>query len=211
MSIIPFHGVDRRSAFLRATLLISCLFGVIASRPLWLNSRSFPLLPIIPAFPIIHTPWDQILFWAMAGSLVLALWFYRWAVGFFLVAALFAFCQDQNRGQPWFYMYWVMLALTLLPGAAAIAACRFAVSAVYIWGGIQKCNAKFFQIEPARFVAPAANWHLPAFAIDFLRLAVASAPLVEIAIGLALWAPKLRRIAIGAVLLVHLSALLLDR
>ena len=205
---LPFSGVDRRTVWLRATLLSACFFGLLASLPLWLNAHTFPLLPIVPGFPILGSPWDKCLFGSMLLALLLAAWFYRAAITFFLLAVLFAFCEDQNRGQPWLYMYWVMLWLTLLPAPASIAACRLALSVTYIWSGIQKFNARFFQVAPAWFVSPAAHWHLPPAAIELLRWGVASAPFVELGIGLALWSPRLRPGAIGAGAGLHLAALL---
>jgi uncharacterized membrane protein YphA (DoxX/SURF4 family) len=101
-----------------------------------------------------------------------------------------------------------MLLLSLLPAPSALAACRCAVSAIYIWSGIQKMNTRFFAVTPEWFVAPATNWHLPQVLLDFLKLSVQSAPFVELAIGLLLWFPKLRRAAFIAVILTHAFALL---
>ena len=205
---LPFRGVERRTAWLRGTLLLASFLGLLASAPLWLNSRTFPLLPITPGFPILPSPWDKLFFAAMLLALFLSCRFYRVGVIFFLVAGLFAFCEDQNRGQPWFYMYWVLLLLSLTPGQGAIAACRCAMSVAYLWSGIQKCHPKFFQVVPAWFVAPASHWHLPSVVIMLLRWAVATAPFVELGIGLALWFPRLRLAAIGAAVVLHVSALL---
>jgi len=204
----PFRGVDRRTVWLRLILLTSCFVTMLASAPLWINSRVFPVLPIAPGFPILPAPWDKWFFGAMLLSLVLAVRFYHPAVKVFLIAGFFAYCEDQNRGQPWFYMYWVMLLLTLWPAPIALAACRWSISVVYIWSGIQKCSPHFFNGEPAWFVAPAANWHLPALVIDLLRRAITTAPFVEFGIGVALWSKRLRRTAIVATVLVHGSALL---
>jgi hypothetical protein len=205
---LPFAGVDRRTAWLRLVVLGSCFSGLLASRPLWSNSRLYPLLPITPWFPILPAPWDTAWFSAMLLALLLAAWFYRPAVTFFLIASLYAFGEDQNRGQPWLYLYWMLLLFTLPPAPVSMAACRCALSVAYIWSGIQKCNPRFFQIEPSWFVAPAANWHLPNGATALLRWAIASAPFVELGIGLALWSSRLRRAAIGAAIILHLVALL---
>jgi hypothetical protein len=205
---LPFDGLDRRTAWLRATLLSACFLGMTASSTLWLNSRSFPLLPIARWFPVIPTPWDKLFFGILLLTLVVACWFYRPAIRFFLVASLFAYCEDQNRGQPWFYMYWVMLGLTLLPDRVALAACRWALSATYVWSGIQKCHGKFFLVVPGWLVSPATNWHWPMVVIEGLRGLVASAPVTEIVIGIALWMPRLRWLAISAAVMVHLLALL---
>lgn len=204
----PFAKVDHRTAWLRGTLLVACFLGLIASAPVWLNARAFPLLPITSWFPILPTPWDKCFFSSLLLALLLAGWCYRVAVIYFLSASVFAFCQDQNRGQPWFYMYWVFLLLTLLPSPTALAACRWALTVVYFWSGIQKCNARFFRVVPGWFVSPAEQWHLPAFAIDVCQGMVAATPFLEIAIGLALWSSRKRRPAIIAVVGLHLGALL---
>jgi hypothetical protein len=192
---------------LRATLLSALFLGMIASLPTWLNTRSFPLSPIVPWFSIVPTPWDKVFLGTMLLALVMAAWFYRAAAATFLVLSLIAFFEDQNRGQPWFYMYWVMLLLTLFPAATGLAACRFAMSVAYLWSGIQKCNAGY-QGVPSWFIAPATHWHLPEFVIDLLRWSVAAAPVTEMAIAICLWIPRLRRAAMMVVLILHLMALL---
>lgn len=203
-----FPSTDRRTLWLRGTLLIATFLGLIASMPVWFNTRTFPLLPIVSGFPILPAPWDKCLYALMLGSLLTAVRFYKPAIITFLAASFFAYCGDQNRGQPWLYMYWVMLLLSLFPTTTAHAACRCAVSAIYIWCGIQKFNARFFAVTPEWFVAPAASWHLPQIALDLLKLSVKSAPFIELAIGLLLWFPKLRRVAFVAVILTHAFALL---
>ncbi len=204
----PFAGLDGRSAWLRAILLGACFLSLLASAPAWLNAHPFPLLPIAAWFPVLPAPWDSVYFALMLLSLAFAGWCFRPAVIFFLVAGFLAFCEDQNRGQPWFYLYWVMLLLNLLPPPVRIAACRWALSAAYIWSGLQKCQSGFFNRVPAWFVAPAEHWHLPAGAINLLRWAVACAPFVELGIGLGVWVPRFRRAAIAGAVGVHLTALL---
>ncbi len=204
----PFPTTDRRTLWLRVTLLAATFLGLIASMPVWFNTRTFPLLPIVNGFPILPAPLDKCLYALMLASLVGAVWFYRQAVMVFLATSLFAYCGDQNRGQPWLYMYWVMMLLSLFPAPSALAACRCAVSVIYVWCGIQKFNARFFAVTPEWFIAPAANWHLPQIILDLLKLSVKSAPFIELAIGLFLWFPKLHRVAFIAVILTHTFALL---
>ncbi len=208
IALLPFAGVDRRTAWLRATLLVACFLGMLASAPVWLSTRLFPLLPITRVFPTLPTPWDFFLLVSLLLALLLAGWWYRTAVIYFLSASLFAFCLDQNRGQPWFYMYWVMLLLTLLPPCTALAACRWALTVVYLWSGIQKCNARFFHVMPVWFVGPAEKWGLPVAVIELFRWTVTATPFLEIAIGLALWSSRGRQPAIIAVVGLHLGAVL---
>jgi hypothetical protein len=52
------------------------------------------------------------------------------------------------------------------------------------------------------------HWHFPRWAVTILQWAVATAPFMELAIGVTLWSARFQRVAVGMVLLVHLSALL---
>src|SRR5438874_386504 len=204
----PFAGLDRRVAFLRATLLSASLLGIIASWPAWFNARLFPLVQIARWFPVLSAPSDKILLATMLAALVIAFWRYRLGVITFLAASLFAFCEDQNRGQPWLYMYWVMLALSLPRGALPLAACRIALCIVYFWSGVQKLNPRFFEVVPGWFVTPAIKWHWPAILVEILKAAVAAAPFVEIAIAVLLWGRRARPAAIAIAFLLHSVSLI---
>jgi hypothetical protein len=209
VSPLPFANLDRRTAMIRTILLLATLLGLIASAPVWMNTRTFPMFTW-PAFvPVLPAPWDQVLFVGMLLALLAAPWFYRPAVITFLSASLYAFWCDHNRGQPWFYMYWVLLLLSLFPAPSTTAAQRVAFAMVYLWGGIQKLNGRFFSVTPEWFVSPANQWPLPSVTIDGLKLAVQTAPFVEIGIAVLLWFPsRMRRVGLGLVTLTHLFALL---
>jgi hypothetical protein len=200
--------VSKRTACLRAILLAGTFLGMVASTPLWLTAREYPLVPVAGWYLVIPAPWDQWFFAALLGSLAASWRFHRWGTGFFLAGTLFLYFADQNRGQPWLYMYWGLMVLTLLPEPQALAACRVALSVVYVWAGIQKCNARFFQIVPGWFVSPAAAWGGGAAILDGLKWAVAATPAIEVFIGLGLWIPRLRPWATAATIVVHGAALL---
>lgn len=203
----PFPEVSAAIAWLRLTLLLATGSGLALSAPLWWSDRFFPLLPVAGWFPVLTGPWDRLLFAAMLASLMAALRWYRPAVGFFLVATLFLYFGDQHRGQPWIYIYWILLTLTLLPGPAAIGGSRLVLAGVYVWSGAQKLHPGFFAVVVPWFVSPAAEWALPAGAVTALRWAVSSAPVAELFIGLGVWMPLLRRPALATAVVVHLAAL----
>lgn len=180
---------------------------MLASWPLWLSARLFPQLPISSSFPGLAAPWDVVAFTIVLGSLIASVWLPRAGTGTFLVGSLFLALADQCRLQPWFYMYWVMLLLTLARGTSALMACRIAISAVYIWGGAQKLTPEFFNLVAPWFVNPASAW-LPASAVTALKWGVYSAPFVEVFIGLALWFQRTRKPAIIATIVIHVVAIL---
>lgn len=196
-----------RLTWVRATLLVACLLTMLASAPLWMSSRPYPLLPVANWFPILASPADKAAFAGMLAALIAAFRFHRAGVMAFLAISLFGALEDQGRWQPWFYMYWVMLLFTLANERPALAACRLALAAVYVWSGVQKCNPHYFDLVVPWFVKPASAW-LPSFATTAFQWAVAAAPAIEVFIGLGLWFSRARRAALLAALAVHGSALL---
>lgn len=192
----------------RRILLAGTFFGMLASYRLWLTSRRFPLVPVADWVPTPPPPWDAVLFGSLLALLVAAWWFHRWPVVLSLVGALFLVLTDQTRLQPWFYMYAVMLFLTLFPARVAVTGCRLAISGVYVWSGVQKLNGSFFDEVVPWFAEPARRWLSEGF-LEAVLFAIATAPFVEIAIGLAVWLAPLRKFAILTAFLLHAGVLLL--
>ncbi len=203
----PFAGLAQRAIWLRVVLLAACFLGLLASAPLWCNSRLYPFVPVTDGFPMLPVPWDKIFFGMLLLSLVLSVWFYRPAILFFLAGSAFLALGDQNRCQPWFYLYWIMFVFTLLPEPSATAAARLAISAVYVWSGLQKCNAGFYEQVVPFFLQPMTNW-FSASLLPVMKGLIGATPAIEVFIGVALWIPLSRRVAIATTLAVHAVALL---
>ena len=193
---------------LRGAILLALLLGILASWKLWIAGRMFPLLPVASWFPQLPSPWDAALLALMFVAAIASFRVYRWAITVLLLGALFLYCGDQNRGQPWFYLYGVLLLITLLPNAASLGASRFIISAVYIWAGVQKLGPDYEQIIIPYMMQPIATW-LPASGATLVKWCLLASPYVEVFIGVGLWIPKLRRVATVTVVLVHAVALLI--
>ncbi len=202
------NGLPLRLLVLRCVLLLAVFLGMLASLKLWLTARAFPLVPVVAGFPQWPAPWDAVLLTLLLLALVGGIWFYRPAVAVFLIGALFLYCGDQNRGQPWFYLYFVLLLLTLRPEGPAVAACRVVVSVVYVWAAVQKFGPDYQRLVVPYMMQPVAHW-LPAPGVAVAKWCLSAAPAVELFIGLGLWVPALRRAAIVTTVLVHGVALLL--
>ena len=197
-----------RLLWLRLVLLAAVGLGWLASLKLWVNSRAFPRLPVFDAFPALPEPLDAVFFGALVVSLLIAGRFFRPAMAFFLAGTLFLYLSDQQRGQPWFYLYWVLLLAAWLPAGPALGAARIIVAAVYIWAGVQKCNPDFLRLVVPYMVEPVAHW-LPAAGVSVAKSLLQATPAIEIFIGIALWVPRLRMTALVTVTAVHAVALLL--
>jgi hypothetical protein len=204
----PFLAADKNVRWLRVVLLAATLLGMLSCVPLWLSRREYPLVPVFASWPVLPSGWDIPFLAVTLVSLAAALWFFRPATGFFLIATFYLYCCDQNRGQPWMYLYWVMLLLNLLPERTALAACRVALSFAYLWAGVQKLNAAFFHAIPAWFIQPAIDWGLPHVIVAGLYAGVWLTPLWEIFIGVGIWFPQTRWPAISTAVVLHGAALL---
>ena len=195
-------------AWFRGLLLICVVLMQIASRPLWLNDRVYPLVPITPDFPLAPAPWDAVVWGFALASLGLSYWRYRPAIICFLVVTTYLVLADQTRLQPWVYLFWLLLLLSLAPERSAFTTCRLLLSAVYVWSGLQKLNPDYFNLVVPWFVRPAAGL-LPEWMLAVLRWGVGAAPGIEVFVGVGLWFAGTRPAALIAVVLVHLCALTL--
>ena len=205
-TVAPPMIESRRACTFRWVALAATLLGMLASLKLWLTARTFPLLPL-GGLPAVPAPWDAVLLGGLLLALLLAVRFHRPSVLCFLLGSLLLYGTDQNRGQPWFYLYWILLLLTLLPEATALAAARFVLSAVYIWAGVQKCGPDFQRLVVPYLMQPVSNWFPPGPA-SCVQWIISATPAVEIFIGVALWIPRLRLGAIALTIAVHVVALL---
>ena len=197
-----------RLRLLRLVLLAATLSSMLCCIPLWLNTREYPLVPLFPHWLILPAAGGLWVFVLVMASLVAAVWRFRPAIVFFVTATLYLYACDQNRGQAWFYIYWVMLLLNVLPGPTAMAACRLAFSIVYFWAGVQKLNGSFESQVPAWFIQPAADWGWPRSIIAILRACVLLTPFLEIFIGTGVWFRTTRWFAIGIAAILHTGTLL---
>jgi hypothetical protein len=211
MKSVPgwFSSENPQVRWLRAVLVAAALLGMLLSVPLWLAVREYPLVPICEGWPSLPPPYGPWLLAITLLSLIAALRFFRPAIIFFLAATFYLYCCDQSRGQPWIYLYWVLLLLNLLPERVAVAACRLAITVAYVWAGIQKLNPTFFRVIPPWFVQPAVDCGLPGSIVSALRTAVAATPFLEIGIGAGLWFSRTRRPVIAVAVVMHLLAILL--
>jgi hypothetical protein len=193
---------------LRFALLAAVFLGMVSCAPLWMNSRAYPLAPITAGFPQLPAPLDTIFFITVLLSLAGACWRWRPCVVFFLFATFWMYLADQNRGQPWLYLYWMLLLLSLWRGETGVMAMRVAIAASYFWAGAQKLAPIFFKAIPWWFVQPMQNWGAPESLTELARLAVACAPFLEMGVALGIWFAGTRAWCLGVLVTLHGLSLL---
>jgi hypothetical protein len=188
----------------------SMLLCMAFSGTLWLSTRAYPLTPVFGIVPPFPAPLDTLAVCFLAG-LLLAVGV--WPLARLPVAAVMAlltvlFAQDQSRLWPSFYTFFLLFLLLLghargSDGAAGrtLNAMRFAVAAIYFWGGVQKLTPHFFTEEFPWFIEPITNLvPLPAEWIPPLGVAAA---LFEIVFAIGLLTKRFRRMALWDALAMH--------
>jgi uncharacterized membrane protein YphA (DoxX/SURF4 family) len=204
---------DRRVAYTKTVVVLGFAAGLLLSPKLWISSRFFPVIPIVPGFPPLHFPLDYI----CAGALFLLLCTIgvaanprRYIFGFSTLL-IFLALYDQTRWQPWVYLYlFVLLALSCyswkpddFSGAEnTLNICRLIIGATYFYSGLQKLNPNFAELGIKSLLGPAMAEHLPLAHVWPWFMAV-----LEAGVGVALLTRGFRNIAVVGAVVMHLFIL----
>ena len=172
--------------------LVLCQAATVAlTWPLWQVRASPPLLPAmaVPQLPVGI---------ALLATLALVLRLPRAGVAAHLVVLLYAIVADQTRLQPQLVSLGLLLLATC-PLAAAGAIARAHLISLWIWSGLNKALSLEFTERTARLLFD----NLP-LGPSWLRgwfgwLVIAS----EVAVGVFLLVPRLRRAGVVLAFLVH--------
>ncbi|GIV33659.1 MAG: hypothetical protein KatS3mg031_1194 [Chitinophagales bacterium] len=199
---------------------LAFLTGMLLSARLWITDRSFPLVPFWEWIPILRPPADYVLTGLMAVLLCVIIVFRKHTLPVFLFLAVYltVAVQDQNRLQPYYYMYCLILLATCISQRnqeqkteIALNTIRLLFFGVYFWSGIHKMNMQF-----AGRILTTANHLLPAYMTDFAfgQHVMLLIPALETSLALGLLYSRTRRISVFLLVCMHLiiiTGLLLKR
>jgi len=214
----PDAATDTRIRWFRA-VLAGCFLGSLALSPrLWLTGRGYPLVPLVDGLPQPPPPLDAALLAAMGLSLAgaaLARRPRRFLQAVLAIGALWALL-DQTRWQPYF-AYYLAAAFTLLlyertgsapapPRARALAPFQLLVCCMYAWSGLQKLNHHYLATDFPLLAGSVLKGFgvrvasLPGSLTSSLALLSA---VLELAFGVLLCAPRLRRVGVVGLTAMH--------
>lgn len=227
-----FHGPVRRLLIAKWLVVAGLASGLALCPRVWLSDREYPLVPLIEALPPIPPPWDVVGYWLLLLLVVLAGVLPRpgIAIAAAIAVATIGCVFDQNRLQPWVYEYGLLLvALATVPwgrfalakasapnraedalvsaedqdrAATALRMAQIIVAALYTWSGIQKLNLGFVENVFPSMVEPITGW-MPASARAAVHAVGYAAPFIELSLGLGLFIPRTRRIAVFGIIAMH--------
>ncbi|MGB8853111.1 MAG: hypothetical protein WCC69_06050 [Pirellulales bacterium] len=202
---------EQRLATVVRVVAAGMLFCIAFSGSLWLSTRLYPLTPAFGLAPPFPWPLDALAAAVLVGLLcVVLIQPLAWPpVAAVVIVLVGLFAQDQSRLWPSFYTFFLLFVLAAGhdrsggPNAAerTLTGMRFAVAAIYFWGGVHKLTPHFFTEEFPWFIEPfTAVLPIPAGWIPGLGVAAA---VFEVAFAIGLLTRRFRRFALWEALAMH--------
>ncbi|MCD6065725.1 MAG: hypothetical protein K0S33_551 [Bacteroidetes bacterium] len=215
----PNLVIPARLRAVKNIVSLGLLLSIASSWKLWTSDHLFPQAPLFNiGFSVTH-PFDYILFVlfivSIAGILVA-----RRSRPFIVSTVLLGIglaIFDQNRLQPWFYMYMIILGILGFYNwrvdepkkhVGIYMSVTIVVGAIYFWSGIQKLNPNFMSSTWEWFIKPLERILTPEECIvthKFGHLV----PYMEIGIGIGLFFEPAKRVFIPLAIAMHLIILIL--
>ncbi|MBP7810208.1 MAG: hypothetical protein KA163_13020 [Bacteroidia bacterium] len=211
-------NIFQRLKLIKISVCIGLLLSVLCSYNLWAGQRWFPVAPVFEGW-YISPPYDYILLVLEVILLLLLMVADKTRLLIFLVLVLnLAFCLlDQNRLQPWFFIYNSFLLVLLFYNwridnvntyNSFFIILQLCFSAVYVYSGLQKFNPGFITETYPWFIKPLEHFVSDRQMITLNKTGYVI-PFVEIFIGIGLLIKPIRFISIPLVVLLHVIILLL--
>ena len=171
---------------------------------LWINTKDFPVIPLIDTSYIANSPFDTFIAYLFFGLLLSQLFIQRKTIGLLTVAVYVYLCLvDQNRLQPYFYQsILTLLIINIFPKEGRERTILFGLSllffATYFWSGIHKLNEIFYTQW-----MHALTKHFAFVPKQLLLLFTYAVPFIEALLGIGLFVNKTRRISILLIIGMH--------
>lgn len=207
-----------RLKLIKSLLALGLLFSILFSHNLWAGQRWFPACAFIDDF-YLGPPYDYMLLALEIILLLLLLVAPQTRLYLFLVLVLHIvwILLDQNRLQPWFYIYSVMLLVLLFYNwridnvnnyYSFFIILQLCIAAVYVYSGLQKLNTSFTNETYPWFIKPLQNIFSERQMVSINKTGNVI-PFYEIALGLMLLIKPIRYIAIPMAICLHLAIVVL--
>ncbi|MDP2388048.1 MAG: hypothetical protein Q8M29_16860 [Bacteroidota bacterium] len=215
----PAILLPRRLKAVKNIVALGLLLSVLASWKLWTSNHLFPQVPFFNfGFSIGH-PYDYILFGLFIASItgILLSRKPRTFIIITLVISTALVLFDQNRLQPWFYMYMLILGVLCFYNwrvdepknyTAIYTSITIVIGAIYFWSGVQKLNPNFMSSTWEWFIKPLGKLFTPEEMSFSYKMGYAI-PYLEIAMGLGLFFEQTKRIIIPIAITMHIVILII--
>lgn len=211
-------SIFNRLKLIKSTVALGLLLSMVTSHNLWAGQRWFPVCPMVKDL-YLAPPYDYIL---LAVEVILLLLLVvssktRLLIFFILLLNIWYVMLDQNRLQPWFFIYNCFLLALLFYNwridnvntyNSFFIVLQLCLSAVYVYSGLQKINPGFINETYPWFIKPLASVFSERQMLALNKTGYII-PVYEIFLGLSLLLKPLRFIAIPLVIILHTTIIIL--
>jgi hypothetical protein len=210
--------LTHRLHFIKLSVLLGLLISVLLSSNLWGGDRYFPKASWLSNYHSIIPPFDYA-FLVMLVALIIISAFTHSKIPLILLIlfSIFLCIDDQNRLQPWFYNYILILFILLFykervdePNnyTSIFITIQLLIALVYIYSGLQKFNTQFIDVSLKYILAPFDHFFTERQFNLIFKLG-RGIPYLELLIGLGLLFKPSRYLAVPIVITMHVLILIL--
>lgn len=210
--------LTQRLQLIKLTVLIGLLASIALSHHLWAGDRWFPKTTLIEDYFGVPYPYDYIQLAILILLIVFSFSTQKKLPTILLILFSVYLCfDDQNRLQPWFYNYILMLFVLLFykyrvdePNnyTTVFISLQLLIALIYIFSGIQKMNSSF--------VPDTFEWMVSSFdsVLSKRQLGMVTKfgyviPYFELSLGVLLLVKQFRFIIVPLVILMHILILIM--
>ncbi len=205
---------ENRPKSIKQITTVFLIIGLVLSFNLWVRDKQFPMIPCIDGLENIPYFLNYTLFFFLITLLFIELYkSMKWTLVFAFSILFFLLLQDQNRLQPWVYIY----ILILLPFGFSyflkisernlILPIKIIFIAMYFWSGVQKANTNFINQEFSQILANLFKIQDPLLIKNLLPFGYII-PTIEIFIAVCLTTKKSQHLGVFLAILTHFFILI---
>lgn len=210
--------ITERLALIKIVTLIGIIASVLLSINLWAGQRWFPKAPIFDFLIGLQSPYDYINLGILLVLLAISVFARsRTSIILLILFSVYLCMDDQNRLQPWFYNYILILFILLFykkrvdePNnyTTVFISLQLLVALIYIFSGIQKFNS-FFVSDTFSWMISALEPVFSTRQMNLFQKFGYVVPYIELFIGLGLLFRPFRFIAVPLVIIMHVFILIM--
>lgn len=210
--------ITQRLQLLKSVILIGILASVLLSYNLWAGQRYFPKAPLFSQLPTFIGYFDYINLCVLIVLLIIAILNQK-KIWLFLIIiwSVYLCIDDQNRLQPWFFNYILILFILLFfknrldesnNYHSVFISLQVLVALVYVFSGLQKMNSNFVN-DTFNWLTEPLNGFLSLRQQHIVLRFGALVPFIEFALGLGLLVKPIRFIVLPLLIMMHIIILML--
>ena len=210
--------LTHRLHFIKLSVLLGLLTSVLLSYNLWSGDRYFPKASVLSNYHAIIAPFDYMYLVIMVLLIIIsAISHSKIPLLLLIFFSVFLCIDDQNRMQPWFYNYNLILFILLFykervdePNNynSIFITIQLIVALVYIYSGLQKFNTQFIDVSLKYIFSPFEHIFTERQLNLIFKLG-RGIPYLELLIGFGLLFKPARYLAIPLVITMHVLILIL--